>query len=199
MASKFPEETHDVDDETCVFVDAGPFSYTRLTGLSRYTARLTLALASRAPIRFFSEGHELLPSPGLNWSQDQDLQVWSRTVWRSRRRPLGPPPANSLGLYCTLRPPERLFPFEVSVLHDFSPYTVTQTHLESTPSRTRPRPMPPGSRRWTPTASSSRIPARASASGSTAIAARFAEDQTWASWSRRLNRGRTPDSSSTGS
>jgi glycosyltransferase involved in cell wall biosynthesis len=118
--------------ETCVFVDAGPFSYTRLTGLSRYTAQLTLALARRVPIRFFCEGQELLPDARLDWSQDQDLARWSRSVWRSRRRPLETPPENSLGLYCTLRPLERIFPFEVSVLHDFSPCTVPATHLETT-------------------------------------------------------------------
>jgi glycosyltransferase involved in cell wall biosynthesis len=126
MASTLPT------DETCVFVDAGPFSYTRLTGLSRYTARLTLALRSKVPIRFFCEGQELLPPADLNWSQDQDLARWSRKVWRSPRRPLGPAPPASIGLYCTLRPLDRHFPFEASVLHDFSPYTVPHTHLEKT-------------------------------------------------------------------
>jgi len=117
---------------TPVFVDAGPFSYSRLTGLSRYTARLTLALASRVPIRFFSEGAELIAPPGLSWSQDQDLARWSRRVWRAARRPLETPPAGSMGLYCTLRPMDRTFSFEASVLHDFSPCTVPSTHLEST-------------------------------------------------------------------
>ena len=45
---------------------------------------------------------------------------------------MGRVPEASIGLYCTLRPLERTFPFEVSVLHDFSPYTVPHTHLEST-------------------------------------------------------------------
>jgi len=119
-------------DPLPVFVDAGPFSYSRLTGLSRYTARLTLALASRVPIRFFTEGTELIAPPGLSWSQDQDLAKWSRQVWRSDRKPLETPPAGSMGLYCTLRPMHRTFAFEASVLHDFSPYTVAATHLEST-------------------------------------------------------------------
>jgi glycosyltransferase involved in cell wall biosynthesis len=126
MASTLPH------DETCVFVDAGPFSYSRLTGLSRYTARLTLALRLKVPIRFFCEGQELLAPANLNWSQDQDLARWSRKVWRSPRRPLEPAPAASIGLYCTLRPLDRHFPFEASVLHDFSPYTVPHTHLEKT-------------------------------------------------------------------
>jgi glycosyltransferase involved in cell wall biosynthesis len=132
MATTIPAQLLGAGDNLSVFVDAGPFSYSRLTGLSRYTARLTLALAARVPIRFFSEGQELLVAPGLSWAQDQDLEKWSRKVWRSQRRPLGEIPANSLGLYCTTRPVERIFPFEVSVLHDFSPYTVPHTHLEST-------------------------------------------------------------------
>ncbi len=119
-------------DTATVFVDAGPFSYPRLTGLSRYTAQLTLAMAAQVPIRFFCEGRELHPPADLNWARDQDLAHWSRRVWRSRRTPLGAVPANAIGLYCTLRPLDRIFPHEVSVLHDFSPYTVPATHLEST-------------------------------------------------------------------
>ena len=127
-----PAEPGSGENDPCVYVDAGPFSYSRLTGLSRYTARLTLALAAKVPIRFFCEGHELIAPPGLNWSQDQDLARWSRQVWRAGRKPLEPPSQGSMGLYCTLRPLDRLFAFEASVLHDFSPYTVPSTHLEKT-------------------------------------------------------------------
>jgi glycosyltransferase involved in cell wall biosynthesis len=45
---------------------------------------------------------------------------------------LGAPEAESVGLYCCLRPIERIFPFEVSVLHDFTPLVVPHTHSEST-------------------------------------------------------------------
>ena len=134
MAPTFPDGPARAESDACVFVDAGPFSYDRLTGLSRYTARLTLALASRVPIRFFceSEGMELLAPSDLDWSRDQDLARWSRRIWRSPRTPLTAAPANAIGLYCTLRPLNHHFPFEVSVLHDFSPYTVPHTHLDST-------------------------------------------------------------------
>ena len=134
MAPTLAAGQTEVGEDACVFVDAGPFSYDRLTGLSRYTARLTLALARRVPIRFFSEseGMELLAPPDLDWSRDQDLAHWSRRVWRSPRTPLQAAPSNSIGLYCTLRPLNHHFPFEVSVLHDFSPYTVPHTHLDST-------------------------------------------------------------------
>jgi glycosyltransferase involved in cell wall biosynthesis len=134
MAQTFPSGHAGGLDDACVFVDAGPFSYDRLTGLSRYTARLTLALAQRVPVHFFSEseGMQLIPPDDLDWSRDQDLAVWSKRVWRSGRVPIGPAPSNSIGLYCTLRPLNHHFPFEVSVLHDFSPYTVPHTHLDST-------------------------------------------------------------------
>ncbi len=130
IACKIPGQ----GDAVPVFVDAGPFSYSRLTGLSRYTAQLTLALASQGPVRFFCEGdgQEIIAPADLNWSQDQDLAHWARRVWRGERAELGVVPANSVGIYCTLRPLHRTFPFEVSVLHDFSPYTVPYTHLEST-------------------------------------------------------------------
>lgn len=130
--STIPNEVLDGRETPTVFVDAGPFSYSRLTGLSRYTAQLTLALAGRVPIRFFCEDQEIHPPRNLDWSQDQDLARWSRRIWRGRRTPIGAIPDHSIGLFCTLRPIHRTFPYEVSVLHDFSPYTVPATHLEST-------------------------------------------------------------------
>jgi glycosyltransferase involved in cell wall biosynthesis len=114
-----------------VFVDANPLADRHLTGIGRYTARLTLALARHAPIRFHSQGEEVLPAR-LDWSQDQDLARWGRRVWRGRRRPLGEVPGESLGLWCCLRPAERAFSFELSVLHDFTPLIVPHTHAPST-------------------------------------------------------------------
>ena len=45
-------------------------------------------------------------------------------LWRGRRRPLGTPPADCIGLYCSVRPSQRIFPYEVSILHDFCPMVV---------------------------------------------------------------------------
>jgi glycosyltransferase involved in cell wall biosynthesis len=115
-----------------IYVDANPLADRHLTGIGRYTARVALALARRLPIRFFSQGEELIVPGGLGWDQDQDLARWGRRVWRSRRRPLGTPVEGSLGLYCCLRPPEKRFGFEISVLHDFTPLVVPQTHAEKT-------------------------------------------------------------------
>ncbi len=103
----------------CVFIAALPFSWDLFAGVSRYTARLALALSAHVPVRFFHRGEELLAPRSLSWSQNQDLEDWGRAIWRGSRRPLGIPAANSVGLYTLTRPSRRLFPYEVSVLHDF--------------------------------------------------------------------------------
>lgn len=114
------------------FVDANPLADRHLTGIGRYTARIALALAARGPVRFFSNGQEILPPADLNWAPDQDLGVWGRRVWKGPRAPLGLAPAESVGIYPCLRPIERQFPFEVSILHDFTPQIVPHTHSEAT-------------------------------------------------------------------
>ncbi len=119
-----------------VFVDAGPLSEPHLTGIGRYTARLALALKALpdCALRFASADNEIIAPPALDGSQDQDLARWAKAVWRGRRKPLGEVdvPADSLGLFCCLRPPIRRFPFEVSVLHDFTPLVVPWTHAAKT-------------------------------------------------------------------
>ena len=107
-----------------IYIDAHCFSDPWFAGIPRYTARLSLALAAHVPVRFFSEGQELLPPRHLSWSQDQDLEHWGRQLWRGRRRPLGTPPADCIGLYCAGRSSQRIFPYEVSILHDFCPMVV---------------------------------------------------------------------------
>jgi glycosyltransferase involved in cell wall biosynthesis len=109
---------------SCIYIDSRPFSWTWFAGISRYTARLSLALAARVPVRFFDEDKEVLLPRNLDWSQDQDLETWGRRTWQGRRRPLGTLPPDSIGLYCAWRPGQRTFPYEVSVLHDFCPVIV---------------------------------------------------------------------------
>ena len=109
---------------SCIYIDVDPFSWPWFAGISRYTARLSLALAAHVPVRFFHGLQELLPPRRLSWSQDQDLADWGRRIWQGRRRPLGTPPADSIGLYCATRPSRRIFPFEVNILHDFCPMVV---------------------------------------------------------------------------
>lgn len=116
-----------------VFIDANPLSERHLTGIGRYTARVALALADQAAdVRFFSFQRELVPPSGLSWDQDEDLSAWGRGLWRGRLKPLTGVPSDALGLYTCLRPAERSFPFEVSILHDFTPLIVPQTHSDQT-------------------------------------------------------------------
>ena len=120
-----------------VFVDVNPLADRHLTGIGRYTARLALALARQTPhgaVRFVSQDQEVVAPRGLDWSQDQDLGRWGRRVWRGRRVPLAGVeiPADSLAVYGCLREEARRFPFEVSVLHDFTTMVVPHTHSEKT-------------------------------------------------------------------
>ena len=115
-----------------VFFDANPLQDRHLTGIGRYTARLALAVSKSRRVRFFAGKREVVPPRGLDWSSDQDLGRWARRVVSGRRPDLARIPAAALGVYCCLRPTERLFPFEASVLHDFTPQVVPATHTEST-------------------------------------------------------------------
>ena len=136
MMSPSPPTGGNASSSRTVFVDVNPLATRQLTGIGRYTARLALALfwETGGRVRFFSQDREVLAPRGLGWSHDRDLARWSRAVWRGRRARLTAAaiPAESLAVYCCLRPTWRLFPFEVSVLHDFTPLIVPQTHSEKT-------------------------------------------------------------------
>jgi glycosyltransferase involved in cell wall biosynthesis len=113
------------DGKPLIYVDAEPFSWKWFAGIPRYTARLSLALAQNgAEVRFFHKQQEIEPLSGLSWSPDQDIDLWSRKVWHGERKPLARPPSGSIGLYCGVRTQPRMFPFEVSVLHDLCPLVV---------------------------------------------------------------------------
>ena len=115
-----------------IYIDAGPLADRHLTGIGRYTVRLALALAARGPVRFCSQADEIVPPADLDWSQDQDLAVWAKRVWRGERRPLGKPGPESVGVFCCLKPVERTFDFEVCVLHDLTPALLPHTHARKT-------------------------------------------------------------------
>ena len=115
-----------------VFVDAEPFAWRWFAGIPRYAARLCLALSSQGvKVRFFHKDREVVPMPGLNWSPDQDIELWARRVWHGDRIPLASPSESSLGIYCGVRGEGRTFPFEVSVLHDLCPLVVGWTFPEA--------------------------------------------------------------------
>jgi glycosyltransferase involved in cell wall biosynthesis len=104
---------------SCVYMSAEPFFWGVFAGIPRYAARLGLALAAHLPVRYFLGSEELLTPEGIDWSQDQDLEQWGRTIARSERRPLGTPASDCIGLYCLARSQGRRFHYEVNILHDF--------------------------------------------------------------------------------
>lgn len=115
-----------------IYLEASLFETTKLTGITRYTARLAMAIGARAPLRFFVGGEVFQLPRGFDWSQDQDPGRWVRRVWRSPRVPMGRPPEGSVGIYCAIRPLEKRFPREISVLHDFTPLLLPEAHLQQT-------------------------------------------------------------------
>ena len=184
MGPTFPSEPPTVPDDAMVYVDAGPFSYDRLTGLSRYTARLTLALAARVPIGFFSEGFELMVPPDLKLvarsgsgglvaqgleGPATDARPGSGTLHGALLHDATAPQAlsRSRSAFCTISARTRCRtliwnrPARLSARSSKWP-----CRFPTWPSRfrTRPRPTPPGCRRWTPIGSWSLIRGRASAS-----------------------------------
>ena len=117
-----------------VYFDANPLSDRHLTGIGRYSARLALALATLRSVHFFMRDKVIEPPADLEWSQDQDLARWARRLMKGKKRDLGTPPAGSIGVWPMLRPVERTFDHEVSILHDLTPSILPHTHKEVTRS-----------------------------------------------------------------
>jgi glycosyltransferase involved in cell wall biosynthesis len=117
-----------------VYLDARPLSSDPLTGIGRYTARTSMALAAAgARVRFFVDTQELIPLSELDWSPDQELQGWWTRLWRGARFvSLADIPDAAVGLWTYLRPSERTFSIELSVLHDFAPLIVPAAHNPQT-------------------------------------------------------------------
>lgn len=115
-----------------VFLDARVFSCPRVTGIARYSARLAMALSQHATVRFFVERQELIPQHDLSWDMDQDLRAWTAKVWGGKLVPLPRLAEPCLAIYPAIRPMERIFPFEISVLFDFTPLLLPSTHTRQT-------------------------------------------------------------------
>ena len=120
-----------------VYLDANPLSDRHLTGIGRYAARLALAMRSIREVRFFVGDRVIEPPTDLSWDQDQDLGAWARRLWGGRKSPIGPPPRGSVGIWPLLRPVERRFDHEVSILHDLTPLLLPHTHQAGTRSHFR--------------------------------------------------------------
>ena len=117
-----------------VYLDANPLSDRHLTGIGRYAARLALALRPHREVRFFVGDRLVHPPARLSWDQDQDLGAWARRLWKGSSGLLGEPPAGSIGVWPLLRPVERRFDHEVSIIHDLTPLLLPHTHKPGTRS-----------------------------------------------------------------
>ena len=90
-------------------------------------------MARHREVRFFVRDRRVLPPAiGFDWAQDQDLGRWARRLWQGTKEPLGSPEAGSIGVWPMLRPIERTFDREVSVVHDLTPQLLPHTHKEVT-------------------------------------------------------------------
>ena len=106
-------------------------------------------------------------------------------------------------MFPAIRPAAQRYPYEVSVLHDFSPLLLPGTHLEQTRGEYREffartllssdlalavshstKATPPGSRRWTRPAWSWPTTGRACACANMPTAVRFRDRSVWGWWSR---------------
>jgi len=124
----------EIESGAPVYLDANPLSDRHLTGIGRYSARLALAMRSIREVRFFVGDRVIQPPSDLSWDQDQDLGAWARRLWGGTKSPIGRPPKGSVGIWPLLRPVERRFDHEVSILHDLTPLLLPHTHKAGTRS-----------------------------------------------------------------
>jgi Glycosyl transferases group 1 len=117
-----------------VYVDSAPLAEPVLSGIGRYTAQLSLALAAHGTnVRFFVGDRELLPAAEFEWSQDQDLTRWANLAWPGGHFvPLAAIPDDAVGLWTSIRPCERTFPIELNVLRDLAPVIIPAAHEPQT-------------------------------------------------------------------
>jgi glycosyltransferase involved in cell wall biosynthesis len=123
-----------------LYVEVGTLGFDPLTGLGRFTARLVEALARVTPLRLFTTtsdgrlGGGWIPLPvGSVSTADSDLAAWVRDLLaRPRARDASAPPHECVCVYPLLRPAERYFARELSILHDFTPLLLPWAHVEDT-------------------------------------------------------------------
>ena len=134
MAPTKPRTASAPDPSSPIYFDANPLSDKHLTGIGRYTARLALAMRSMREIRFFAGNQVITPPAEMSWEQDQDLNRWANLLWQGEKSPLAAIPAGSVGIWPMLRPIERTFDHEVTILHDLTPLLLPHTHTGGTRS-----------------------------------------------------------------
>lgn len=136
--------------EPALYVEISPLLSPVLTGIARFSGRLVAALSGETSLRLFTTlsarevgrlalrhglvaGEEIVVPRGGLHGTDHDLDVWTRDLFRFPHAPRersAEPEGNCL--YLQLRPEERHFAREVSVLYDFTPLLLPGTHRADT-------------------------------------------------------------------
>jgi len=133
-----------------IFVEVGALFTKHLTGIGRHVARLVRGLAQLAPLRLVSTmssaqarrlqlpnalvcGQEMSVTKSDLPPMDPNLDGWVRDlVRRPRRRHAAQLAGRSSCVFPALRPAERHFRREVSILHDFTPLIIPWAHVAET-------------------------------------------------------------------
>jgi len=133
-----------------LYVEVSPLLTPHLTGIGRFVARLVEALAQAAPLRLVNTiqadlarsmrlstdlpcGQEIPVEPGDLPGADRDIEEWRRDLLRRRHVPHDAAlAARSPGLFTLLRPADRHFAREISILYDFTPLLVPWAHVPET-------------------------------------------------------------------
>lgn len=118
-----------------IYIDCGPLLEEHLTGIGRFTARMTEALVRRHPVCLFTtnaRGDITLTSADVPES-DADLVRWTRGLLnRVRERHDSARAGRSPAIYTALRPAERHFRRELGILYDFTTLLLPEVHAELT-------------------------------------------------------------------
>jgi glycosyltransferase involved in cell wall biosynthesis len=132
-----------------LYVEVGPLLEVPLTGIGRFVARLVEALSQVTPLclftqagadgpgvvrrRRFGPGEAIALGAGSVAPADADVDTWVRTLLARPRTPMAPAPlAEHTCLYTLLRPAQRHFARELSILYDFTPLLLPWAHVEDT-------------------------------------------------------------------
>jgi glycosyltransferase involved in cell wall biosynthesis len=136
-----------------IFLEVSALFTRHLTGIGRHVARLVRALAHLAPLRLVSTmpadharrlhmpgalvcGQEMEVTDRDLPPMDPNLDAWVRRLThRPRRRHSAQLAKRSCCVFPTLRPAQRYFRREVSILHDFTPLIMPWAHVAGTCER----------------------------------------------------------------
>jgi glycosyltransferase involved in cell wall biosynthesis len=133
-----------------IYVEVSALMGRHVTGIGRWVALLIEALLRIRPLRLIRIiqgeyalsmgmskvlkcGHEIALPQGCMPDADRDLPAWARQLFRRPPRPLDNRLMTHCGVvYPFLRPPQRRFAREFSVIHDCTPALMPRYHVAET-------------------------------------------------------------------